>query len=215
MIARRDGVIVRREVLMKDKPDVLCEVGARAHGACFLVFFAAVWVAAVALVVAVPGFPAWWAVCWVAAATLTVAIVAGRLLPLVVRGGAYRVVVQDDWLRVDSPHRVMGPSFAVALPDITALVVQASNESLDRYEVHTRGGEKFPLENGVGEAVFKAIRLLHPQIPLDPEVPASGEAEAKWARRSTAHAVPAEAPHRTAVTLPRSGVQRLTGGPGR
>ena len=195
---------------MKDKPDVLCEVGARAHGACFLVFFAAVWVAAVALVVAVPGFPAWWAVCWVAAATLTVAVVAGRLIPLVVRGGAYRVVVQEGWLRVDSPHPVLGPGFAVALPDITALVVQTSDESLDRYEVHTRGGEKFPLENGVGEKVFKAIRLLHAEIPLHPEVPSGGEAEAKWSRRSTAHAAPNEAPHLTAAALPRSGVQRLT-----
>jgi hypothetical protein len=196
---------------MKDKPDVLCEVGARAHGAVFLVFFAAVWGAAIALVVAVPGFPAWWAVCWVAAATLTVAVVAGRLIPLVVRGGTYRVVVQDDWLRVDSPHQVMGPGFAVALPDITALVVQTSDESLDRYEVHTRGGEKFPLENGVGGEVFQAIRLLHPEIPLYPEVPSSGEAKAKWSRRSTAHAAPDEAPHLTAVALARSRVQRLTG----
>ena len=53
------------------------------------------------------------------------------------------------------------------------LVVQTSDESLDRYQVHTRGGEKFPLENGVGGEVFRAIRLLHPEIPLRPEVPSS------------------------------------------
>jgi hypothetical protein len=151
---------------MKDNPTVLCEIGARAHGACFLVFFAAVWVAAVALVVFVRGFPRWWVFCWVAAATLTVAFLAAQVLPLVVRGGTYRVLVQEEWLRVESPHRVLGPGFAVAFPDITALVVQVFNESLDRYEVHTRSGDKFPLESGVGESVFQAIRLLHPEIPL-------------------------------------------------
>jgi hypothetical protein len=41
---------------MKGKPTVLCGVGGRAHGVAILVFFAAVWVAAVALVVAAHGF---------------------------------------------------------------------------------------------------------------------------------------------------------------
>ena len=86
-----------------------------------------------------------------------------------------------------------------------------SSEPLGRYEVHARGGEQSPLANGVGAGAFKAIRLLHPEIPLHPEVPSSGEAEAKWARRSTAHAAPDEAPHLTAVALARSRVQRLTG----
>jgi len=153
--------------LMNDKPNVLCEVGARAHGVVVLVFFAVVWVAAIALVIAVRGFPAWWVVCWITAATLTVVIVTRKVLPLVLRGGTYRVVVQQDWLRVESPHRAMGPSFAVALADITELVVQVSNESLDSYELHTSGGEKFPLKNGVGQAVFNAIRQLHPEIPME------------------------------------------------
>jgi hypothetical protein len=152
---------------MKAKPTLLCEVGARTHGVCILVFFTFVWVAAIALVVAVGGFPGWWVFCWVAAATLTGAIVAGKVLPLVVRGGTYRVVVQQECLRVESPHQVLGPSFAVALADITVLVVQMSKEWPDTYEVHTHRGEKFPLESGVGAEVFKAIRLLHPEIPIE------------------------------------------------
>jgi len=152
---------------MTDKPDIVCEIGARGYGACMLVFFAVVWVAAVAFAVAFPSLPRWWVVCWIAAATFTVAFVAVQLIPLVVRGGAYRVVVQDEWLRVDSPHQTLGPSFAVALPDITELVVHINNEGLDSYVVHTRSGEKFPLDYGVGGAVFNAIRLLHPEIPLE------------------------------------------------
>src|SRR5262245_31231142 len=125
---------------MNDKPDFLYEVGARTHGVVILLFFAVVWVAAIALGVALRGLPGgevfcW---CWSAAATLTVAFVAGKVVPFMVRGGTYRVVVQDDWLRVESPHEALGPSFAVALPDITELVVQMSNDSLDSYKVHTR-----------------------------------------------------------------------------
>ena len=152
---------------MTDRPNIVCEIGARAYGSCMLAFFAVVWVAAVAFAVAFPSLPGWWVVCWIAAATFTVAFIAVQLIPLVVRGGAYRVVVQDEWLRVESPHQVLGPSFAVALPDITELVVQIYNEGSDSYEVHTRSGEKFPLAIGVGEGVFKAIRLLHPEIPLE------------------------------------------------
>jgi hypothetical protein len=148
---------------MSDKPDIVCEVGAREHGVVILVFFAIVWLAALGIAFA---FPGWWAVCWMAAATLTVAIVAGQVIPVMVRGGTYRVVVQGDWLRAESPHPALGPSFAVALPDITELVVQTSGESADRYEVHTRNGEKLPLENGVGEGVFKTIHHLHPEIPI-------------------------------------------------
>ena len=152
---------------MRDKPEVLCEVGARRHGVIILVFFAAVWVAAIAFALAVPGLPRWWVVCWIAAATLTVAIVGGHVIPLVVSGGTYRVVVQDEWLRVESPRQALGPSFAVPLPAITELVVRASSEWSDTYEVHTHSGEKFPLGNGVGEEVFKTIRLLLPEIPIE------------------------------------------------
>jgi hypothetical protein len=152
---------------MKDRPHVLYEVGARAHGTIILVFFAAVWVAAIVFALAVPGLPGGWVACWIAAATLTVAIVAGQVIPLVVRGGTYRVVVQDDWLRVDSPHQALGPSFAVALSAITHLVVQTSSEGSDTYEVHTHTGQKHPLANGVGEEVLKAIHLLHPEIPIE------------------------------------------------
>ena len=94
-------------------------------------------------------------------------IVAGNVIPFMVCGGAYRVVVQDEWLRVESPHPTLGPSFAVALPTIRKLVVRTSSEWPDSYEVHTHSGETFPVENGVGEAVFKGIRQLHPDIPIE------------------------------------------------
>jgi hypothetical protein len=151
---------------MKDRPNILCEVGARSHGVIHLVFFAAVWVAAIAFALAVPGLPGWWVVCWIAAATLTVVIVAGHVLPLVVGGGTYRVVVQDGWLRVESPHQALGSSFAVALPAIRELVVRTSSEWSDAYEIHTQSGETFLLENGVGEKVFQALRQLHAEIPI-------------------------------------------------
>jgi hypothetical protein len=151
---------------MNDKPDMLYEMGARTHGVFLLLFFAVIWVGAVAfaLVLSVPG---WWAVCWIAAATLTVAIVAGQVIPFMVRGGTYRVVVQDEWLRSESPHPALGLSFTVALPSITKLVVHSYNEGLDSYEVHTQGGESFPLPDPVGAWVFKAIQQLHPEIPLE------------------------------------------------
>jgi hypothetical protein len=149
---------------MSDRRDILCEVGARTHGVVILLLFAVAWVAAVGFALA---FPGWWAVLWIAAATLTVAIVAGNVIPLLVRGGTYRVVIEGQWLRAESPHPDLGPSFAVALSAITKLVVQSSSEWPDSYEVHTDSGEVYFLGNGVGEGVFKAIRRLHPEIPME------------------------------------------------
>jgi len=85
---------------MTDKPNIVCEIGARAYGSCMLAFFAVVWVAAVAFAVAFPSLPGWWVVCWIAAATFTVAFIGVQLIPLVVRGGAYRDV--PDFTRSSS-----------------------------------------------------------------------------------------------------------------
>jgi hypothetical protein len=153
------------EVLMSDKPDIVFEEGARTHGACMLLFFGVVWVAAVAFAVAFD-VPGWWAVCWIAAATLTVAVIAGQVIPYMVRGGTYRVVIQDEWLRAESPHPALGPSFAVALPTITKLVVRPYSDGQD-YEVHTRSGEKLLLDEALGAWIFKAIHQLHPEIPIE------------------------------------------------
>jgi hypothetical protein len=151
---------------MEDRPNVLCEIGARAHGAFMLGFFAVVWVAATSCGLFVPGLPVWWVDCWIAAATLTVAIIGAQLIPLVIGGGTYRVVVQEEWLRVESPYAVFGPSFAVALAAITDLVV-LTGDCPDCYEIHTLGGEKFRLAEGAGETVFQAIRSLRPEIPIE------------------------------------------------
>jgi hypothetical protein len=152
---------------MNDKPDLVYQVGARTHGGCMLLFFAVVWVAAIGFALGVPGLPGWWVVCWIAAATLTMAFLAGKHLPLVIRGGTYRLVIQDGWLRAESPHQLLGPSFAVALSTITKLVVRPYNDGLDSYEVHTSSGETVPLEDGLGPWVFKAIRQLHPEIQVE------------------------------------------------
>jgi hypothetical protein len=154
------------EALMPDKPDFVHETGARAYAGCILLFFGVVWVAAVALAFAFD-FPRWWAVCWVAAATLTVAIVAGQLIPVLVRGGTHRLIIQDGWLRADSPHPVLGPSFAVALSTITKLVVRPCSDGPDAYEVHTSGGETLPLSEALGPWVFQAIHQLHPEVPIE------------------------------------------------
>jgi hypothetical protein len=150
---------------MNDKSDIVYEVGARRHGGCLLLFFGVVWVAAVAFAVAF-NVPRWWAVCWVAAATLTVVIIAAQVVPYMVRGGTYRVVIQDEWLRAESPHPALGPSFAVALPAITKLVVQSWSEGT-YYEVHTESGEPIRLDQAIGAGLFKAIHQLHPEIPIE------------------------------------------------
>jgi hypothetical protein len=153
---------------MKADATVLAELGARAYGGCMLVFFACVWLAALAFVViGYAGLPAWWMICWMAAATLTVAFIGGKVLPLVLRGGTYRVVLEEERLRVESPHHILGPSFAVALAEITVLVVQMSNDFPDTYEIHTRSGEKFRLQDSVGGEAFNALQVLHPEIPIE------------------------------------------------
>jgi hypothetical protein len=149
---------------MSERRDILCEIGARTHGVVLLLFFAIAWVAAFVFALAWPG---WWAVLWIATATLTVVLVAGNVIPLMIRGGTYRVVIEGPWLRAESPHPALGPCFAVALSTITKLVVQSSSEWADRYEVHTDSGGTFLLRTGVGEGVFQAIRRLHPEIPLE------------------------------------------------
>jgi hypothetical protein len=158
---------MQAEVLMNDKPDFVYQFGARGHGGCMLLFFAIVWVAAVAFALFFPGLPGWWVVCWIAAATLTMAFLGGKHLPLVIGGGTYRLVIQHGWLRAESPHQLLGSSFAVALSTITKLVVRPYSDGPDSYEVHTSSGETFPLEDGLGPSVFKAIRQLHPEISVE------------------------------------------------
>jgi hypothetical protein len=95
------------------------------------------------------------------------AVLAGKHLPLVIRGGTYRLVIQDGWLRAESPHQLLGPSFAIALSTITKLVVRPYSDGLDSYEVHTSSGETFPLKDGLGPSVFEVIRQLHPEIQVE------------------------------------------------
>jgi hypothetical protein len=151
---------------MNSKPNLVHQFGARSHAGCMMLFFAAVWAAAIAFAF-VPGLPGWWVVCWIAAATLTMGFLAGKHLPLLIRGGTYRLVIQDGWLRAESPHQLLGRNFAVALSTITKLVVRPYNDGLDSYEVHTSSGETFPLEAGLGPWVFKVIQQLHPEIPVE------------------------------------------------
>jgi hypothetical protein len=149
---------------MTDRRDILGEVSAREYGVTHLVFFIVAWTAALGIALAVRG---WWAVLWMAAATLTVAIIAAQVVPMIVRGGKYRVLVEGQWLRAESPNPALGPSFAVPLSAISKLIVRAGADGPDSYEVHTDQGESFLLGRGIGEGVFQALHRLHPEIPIE------------------------------------------------
>src|SRR5262249_46701559 len=129
--------------------------------------FLAGFVAVVGLLPVVLGFALWWA--WFVAGFCGLALVgfAATHLPLVVRRGTYRVVVQDGRLRVDSPHRSLGPSFEVPLPSVQRLVIWDVSEGAVRYEIHTCAGEVYELKHLFARRVFEAIQELHPGVAVE------------------------------------------------
>jgi hypothetical protein len=112
------------------------------------------------------GIGSWWV--WLVAVFCGLALVSfvATLGPLLVRGGTYRVVVQDGRLRVDSPSRTLGPSFDVPLTSVQRLAIRKVSEGLERYEVQTRSGEIFEMNAPCAERLFEAIRELYPEIPV-------------------------------------------------
>jgi len=156
--------------MARNRADFVEEMGGRTYALLNLgCFFGVVGIFA-AVTLLIPGVidhAKWWVIFWIAAGTLTLAVLAANLGPLLLRGGAYRVVAQDGWLRVDSPHRCLGPSFAVALTAIARLVISKNSDSPDRYEVCTASGQNFEVNHVCGERVFEAIRRLRPEIPVE------------------------------------------------
>src|SRR5262249_45140976 len=109
----------------------------------------------------------WWA--WFVAGFCGLALVgfAATHVPLLVRGGTYRVVVQDGRLGVGSPHRSLGPRFELSLPSVPRLVIWSVSEEADRYEIHTCSGEVYELKTPCAKRVFEAIQQLHPGIAVE------------------------------------------------
>jgi hypothetical protein len=128
--------------------------------------FLAGFVAVAGLLPVTLGFAQWWA--WFVAGFCGLALVgfAATHIPLLVRGGTYRVVVQGGWLRVDSPHRSLGPSFDVPLPSVQRLVIWNVSEGVDRYEIQTCAGEVYELKSPFAKRVFEAIQGLHPGVAV-------------------------------------------------
>jgi hypothetical protein len=129
--------------------------------------FLAGFVAVAGLLPVTLGFAQWWA--WFVAGFCGLALVgfAATHIPLLVRGGTYRVVVHDGWLRVDSPHRSLGPSFDVPLPSVQRLVICNVSEGMDRYEIHTCAGEVYELKSPFAKRVFEVIQGLHPGVAVE------------------------------------------------
>ena len=128
--------------------------------------FLAGFVAVAGLLPVILGFAPWWA--WFVAGFCGLALVgfAATHVPLLVRGGTYRVVVQDGRLYVDSPHRSLGASFEVPLPSVQRLVIWNVSEGVDRYEIHTCAGEVYELKSPFAKRVFEAIQGRHPGVAV-------------------------------------------------
>jgi hypothetical protein len=156
-------------------PDFLHELDARRHGLFNLTLFFAGLALLVPATLLFPGAVSeWW---WVG--TLLV-LGGGNLIlflvvfvPVVRNGGTYRVLVRDDWLVIQSPHRIFGPSLEIALGSIGRLVIRKNADGLDRHEIQTRDGRTFRLDGTFSgkrhldtEQLFEVIRRLRPQIPV-------------------------------------------------
>jgi hypothetical protein len=152
------------------EPDFCDEMGVRGYAlgslGCLGAFLAG-FLAVAGLLPVTLGFAQWWA--WFLAGFCGLALVgfAATHVPLVVRGGTYRVVVQDGRLRVDSPHRSLGPSFEVPLPSVQRLVIWDVSEGAVRYEIHTCAGEVYELKSPCAKRVFEAIQQLHPGVAVE------------------------------------------------
>src|SRR5262249_22680188 len=107
-------------------PDFCYEMGLRAFALIRLGWLGGlsiVFAAVAGLLPVVLGSAQWWAWLMAALCGLGLVALAATHIPLLVRGGTYRVVVQAGRLRVDSPHQSLGPSFDVPLSSVQRLVI--------------------------------------------------------------------------------------------
>jgi hypothetical protein len=153
------------------EPDFRDEMGVRGYVlgnlGCLVIFVAFFFAVAGLLPVGLGGVGRWWA--WVVAAFcgLGVAWTAAAHAPLLARGGAYRVVVRDGRLRVDSPHPILGRGFDVPLADVRRLVIRSVDEGEDRYEVHAGEEEVYEVKGPCARQLFEALRRLHPGAAVE------------------------------------------------
>jgi len=154
---------------MSSQPEYVDEVGACTYAALNLGCFAVVWLGGLGLALVVPGAweQRWWVWLWGVAGALTIAFAAVWFGPMLLKGGTYRVAIRVGRLEVSSPSGNFGPSFAVPLKEIAALIHRPVAEGPDLYEVHTRSGEVFPVCSASGERLLAAFRRLHPEVPIE------------------------------------------------
>lgn len=154
---------------MADAPDFRFEVSARAYAAVPLALCAGLAAVVVGATAAVPVLwrEGWWV------AGLAVGVPAALLVlgawygPVAVRGGAYRAEVRGGRVRVESPSRwAFGPGFEVGLGEIDGLVVRASHDGPDEFEVRTPSGA-YRVDAVCGPGLFDAIRRARPDVPYE------------------------------------------------
>jgi|GEM_PF-3802248 len=93
-------------------------------------------------------------------------------IPMLVRGGRYRAIIENGRLRVDCPFEKLGPSFEIGLDEIEKLVVRENSEGPDNHEIHPPGQilvlDSFRSANWLHPAkdIFVTIQRLRPNIPL-------------------------------------------------
>jgi hypothetical protein len=166
---------------MDGKPDFRYEKSALGHAACLLTIFLLVgWIVHV---VPLPadgevGGRDWER--WLTASTRIFGLAVltfwlASFVALAIKGGVFRVVIQDGRLRVQSPFRLFGTSFDLALPEIQRLVRREQAEGPILYEIHTHAGGVVLLPYSgfgfmpyhVANAVFATLHRLHPEIPIE------------------------------------------------
>ena len=166
---------------MDGKPDFRYEKSALGHAAYLLTIFLLVgWIAHVAPPPAdgEVGGRDWERGLGACALIFRLAVLTfwlASFVALAIRGGVFRVVIQDDRLRVQSPFPLFGTTFDLALPEIQRLVRREQSEGPILYEIHTHAGGVVMLPYSgfgfmpyhVADAVFANLHRLHPEIPIE------------------------------------------------
>ena len=160
---------------MDREPDFHYEKGARRHAAILLtVSLLAIWFAdAATRASGETGGSGWvWVRC--VGAFLLISML-GSFVALAIKGGVFRVIIQDDRLCVQSPFRFFGPPFEMALSEIERLVRREQSEGPILYEIHAHSGGVITLPYSafgfmpyhVADQVFATLHRLHPEIPIE------------------------------------------------
>ena len=152
---------------MSDKPDFLWELNARTNALVGVgcTFTALAGFSLLTLFTSLNSEPIWVGGLAIAG-VLGLAWIAAVCGTRIVKGGVYRVLIGDNRLRVSSPYAGLGPTFDLALPSITRLFVLKDSEGDERFSVEAGAGQSWRIQEGCGQKLFEAIRLLRPDLDI-------------------------------------------------